>query len=94
MRFATDTFMSQGNEKSRPAPIDQRERDLEDLQQKNPELFNKVFDKSSEVAGGHWLTPYRTKWIKHHSGEAPITDKEYLKELQQIILYPHRFGPV
>ena len=26
MRFATDTFMSQGNEKSRPAPIDQSER--------------------------------------------------------------------
>ena len=93
MRFATDTFMSQGNEKSRPAPIDHRERDLEDLQQKNPELFNKVFDKPTEVADS-WLTPYRTKWINHHSGKAPITDKEYLRELQKIILYPHRFGPV
>ena len=35
---------------------------------------------------------YRDKWRRHQSGEEPITDKEYLKNLQEIILYPERFG--
>ena len=38
------------------------------------------------------LNFYRKKWIKHHSGEKVIKDKKYLKELQDIILYPDRHG--
>ncbi len=35
---------------------------------------------------------YRKKWREHHNGTKPITDKDYLKNLQEIILYPERFG--
>ena len=38
------------------------------------------------------LNFYRKKWLQHQSGEKIIKDKMYLKELQDIILYPDRHG--
>ena len=38
------------------------------------------------------LNYYRKKWLKHQSCEKVIKDKKYLKELQDIILYPDRHG--
>ena len=38
------------------------------------------------------LSDYRRKWIRHTSGKDVITDPVYRKNLQDIILYPDRFG--
>jgi hypothetical protein len=38
------------------------------------------------------LSDYRKRWINHTSGKDVITDPFYRKELQDIILYPDRFG--
>ena len=38
------------------------------------------------------LSDYRRKWIRHNSGQEVITDPVYRKNLQDIILYPDRFG--
>ena len=38
------------------------------------------------------LSDYRKKWFYHTSGKDVITDPFYRKELQDIILYPDRFG--
>ena len=38
------------------------------------------------------LSDYRKKWIRHTSGKDVITDPVYRKNLQDIILYPDRFG--
>jgi len=38
------------------------------------------------------LSDYRRRWINHTSGKDVITDPLYRKELQDIILYPDRFG--
>ena len=47
-------------------------------------------EKGNQIAGGSWLTPYRKEWIRHTSGQQPITDPVRRKELQDIILYPER----
>ena len=38
------------------------------------------------------LSDYRRRWINHTSGKDVITDPIYRKNLQDIILYPDRFG--
>ena len=38
------------------------------------------------------LSDYRRRWLDHTSGKNVITDPLYRKELQDIILYPDRFG--
>ena len=62
----------------------------------------KVLDKYKEESplldhpdvppGESWITPYRKEWIRHTSGQEPITDPVRRKELQDIILYPERTG--
>ena len=38
------------------------------------------------------LSDYRRRWINHTSGKDVITDPIYRKNLQDLILYPDRFG--
>jgi hypothetical protein len=56
-----------------------------------PKWQNMKIDKIGDQAMGG-LKDYRKKWMDHQSGKNKITDKEYLKNLQDIILYPDRHG--
>ncbi len=56
-----------------------------------PKWQNMKIDKIGDQAMGG-LKDYRKKWMDHQSGKSIIKDKEYLKNLQDIILYPDRHG--
>jgi len=45
--------------------------------------------KQEEVAMEDWRKPYVKKWIRHHNTSDPflIKDKDYLKDLQGIVLF-------
>jgi hypothetical protein len=45
--------------------------------------------KQEEVAMEDWRKPYVKKWIRHHNPSDPflIKDKDYLKNLQGIVLF-------
>tara|TARA_R100000008_G_C3532977_1_gene140334 strand:- start:163 stop:342 length:180 start_codon:yes stop_codon:yes gene_type:complete len=51
-------------------------------------------NQSMKIASGKAgnMEYYRKKWREHQNGTNVIKDKEYLKNLQEIILYPDRFG--
>ena len=73
-----------------PRQMDLRDSDsdgIDDRDQLAPWQRN---EKGNQIAGGSWLTPYRKEWIRHTSGQQPITDPVRRKELQDIILYPER----
>tara|TARA_R100000458_G_C8104314_1_gene129753 strand:+ start:68 stop:481 length:414 start_codon:yes stop_codon:yes gene_type:complete len=59
-------------------------------QKENPRQQLKIGKMGNLAMGG--LKDYRKKWLDHHSGKNPIKDTEYLKNLQDIILYPNKYG--
>ena len=48
--------------------------------------------KQNNLKISHNLEYYRKIWRDHQNGTKKITDPKYLKELQDIILYPDRHG--
>ena len=92
MRFAGQGYVAQSNSGGGPVHGDMRGRDWGG----NPVSGRPVHgwpnnsEKENQIAGGSWLTPYRKEWIRHTSGQQPITDPIRRKELQDIILYPER----
>ena len=88
MRFAGQGYVAQSNSGGGPVHGDMRGRDWGG----NPVSNEPVGGWGKEIAGGSWLTPYRKEWIRHTSGQQPITDPVRRKELQDIILYPERTG--
>ncbi len=91
MRFAGQGYVAQSNSGGGPVHGDMRGRDWGG----NPVSYEPVGGSGKdwsgkEIAGGSWITPYRKEWIRHTSGQQPITDPVRRKELQDIILYPER----
>lgn len=48
--------------------------------------------KSNDRASGLPLSYYQKKWDDHLTGKNRIQDKEYLKNLREILKDPGRFG--